>query len=142
MHTNVELYKASNSKETKTKIVEYINSLKGYEGYVQFSDRPIEDIWTQRSDITIDAKDGFVYEAHFCNGVESIGIRQVNATWLVSKTDISNVPSEDTEIYFAHGKNVKMAQIWKNEKDEFCEGMLVKKLTKVVFAGFIKGEER
>ena len=129
-------------RKNREEIEKYINSLQGYEGYVQFSDRPIEDIWTQKSDINIDAKDGFVYEAHFCNGAESIGVRQVNAEWLVSTTDISNISSEDTEVYFAHGKNVKMAQIWEEEADEFCENMLVKKLKKVVFAGFEKGEEK
>jgi CRISPR type III-associated protein (TIGR04423 family) len=88
----------------------------------------------------VDPKEGFVYEAHFCNGVESIAIKQVNAAWFVSKTDISNVLDEDTEIYFAHEKNVKMAQIWKEEADEYCEGMEVNKLQKVVFAGFAGGE--
>jgi CRISPR type III-associated protein (TIGR04423 family) len=29
-----------------------------------------------------------------------------------------------------------MAQIWKSEADEFCDGMEVMKLQKVVFAGF------
>jgi CRISPR type III-associated protein (TIGR04423 family) len=29
-----------------------------------------------------------------------------------------------------------MAQIWREEPDELCEGMSVKKLQKVVFAGF------
>jgi CRISPR type III-associated protein (TIGR04423 family) len=128
-------------KKTKEEIVEYINSLQGYEGYVQFSDRPIEDIWTQKSNITVNAKDGFVYEAHFCNGVESIGIKQINAEWLVSKTDISNIKDEDTLAYFSYEKNVKMAQIWEEEADEFCEGMKVKKLKKVVFDGFVGGEK-
>jgi CRISPR type III-associated protein (TIGR04423 family) len=127
-------------KKTREEIMEYINSLEGYEGYVQFSDRPIEDIWTQRSNISVDPKEGFVYEAHFCNGTESIAIKQVNAAWFVSKTDISDISSDDIEIYCAHEKNVKMAQIWKEEADEFCEGMKVKKLQKVVFAGFAGGE--
>ena len=29
-------------KKNRNEIVEYINTLKGYEGYVQFSHRPIE----------------------------------------------------------------------------------------------------
>ena len=129
-------------KKTKEEIVEYINSLDGYEGYVQFSDRPIEDIWTQKSTITVDAKDGFVYEAHFCNGVESIAIKQINAVWTVSKTDISDISEED-KTYCTHEKNVKikMVQIWEEEADALCEGMKVKKLKKVVFAGFAGGEK-
>lgn len=127
-------------KKDKKGIIDYINSLKGYEGYVQFSDRPIEDIFITSSDIKVDSKDGFVYEAHFSNGKESIAIRQINGEWLVAKTDISNIPEEDKQIYYALGKNVIMAQIWKEEVDPLCEGMKVKKLKKVVFAGFVGGE--
>ncbi len=123
-----------------TELVEYINKLDSYQGYVQFSDRPIEDTWTTPSNIHIDTKDGFVYEAHFCNEKESISIKQINDSWLVSITDISNIPNEDTETYFAFEKNVKMAQVWEDEADELCDGMNVKKLKKVVFAGFVGGE--
>jgi len=129
-------------KKDKTEILKYINSLRGYEGYVQFSNRPIEDIWTQKSDISVDAKDGFVYEAHFSNGVESISIKQVNATWLVCVTEIANIKEEDTEIFHALEKNVKMAQIWEEVADPLCEDMKVKKLQKVLFAGFVKGEAK
>ncbi|MDF1884325.1 TIGR04423 family type III CRISPR-associated protein [Sulfurimonas sp. SAG-AH-194-C21] len=129
-------------KNNKQEIETYINSLKGYEGYVQFSDRPIEDIWTQKSDINVNAKDGFVYEAHFCNGTESISIKQINDSWFVSTTDISNISDEDTQVYHAFEKNVKMAQIWGEVADEFCEGMKVQKIKKVVFVGFIKGDSK
>ena len=129
-------------KKNKTEILEYINSLRGYEGYVQFSDRPIEDIWTQKSDISVDAKGGFVYEAHFSNGVESISIKQINSSWLVSTTDISNIKEENTEIFYALEKNVKMAQIWDKITDPLCEDMKVEKLQKVLFAGFVKGEAK
>ena len=35
-----------------------------------------------------------------------------------------------------------MAQIWATQSDALCEGMEVKKLSKVVFAGFEKGESK
>ena len=128
-------------KKNRQEILEYINSLKGYEGYVQFSDRPIEDIWTQRSDICVDAKDGFIYEAHFYNGSDSISIKQVNDVWLVDET--KDIPLTDTEIFVGiNNLKVKMAQIWEPEEDPLCEGMQVKKLTKVVIAGFEKGERQ
>ena len=129
-------------KKNKEELLEYINSLKGYEGYVQFSNRPIEDIWTQKSDINIEEKGGFVYEAHFSNGTESISIKQVNEIWFVSKTGISNVKKEDIQVFHALKKNVKMAQIWVNEVDTLCEDMNVKKLKKVVFVGFVEGESK
>ena len=129
-------------KKNKEALLEYINSLKGYEGYVQFSNRPIEDIWTQKSDINIEEKGGFVYEAHFSNGTESISIKQVNEIWFVSKSGISNVKKEDIQVFHALKKNVKMAQIWVNEVDTLCEDMNVKKLKKVVFVGFVEGESK
>lgn len=127
---------------TKQEIQTYINSLKGYEGYVQFSDRPIEDIWTQKSDISIDSKDGFIYEAHFCNGTQSISIKQINNSWFVSTTDVSNISDEDTQLYHAFEKNVKMAQVWEEVADELCEGMKVQKIKKVVFVGFKQGDSK
>jgi len=125
--------------KTKQEIIEYINSLKGYCGYVQFSNRPIEDIYKTYSDINVEEKGGFVYEAHFFNGTDSISIKQINDKWLVSET--KNIPLTDTQTYIAKNNlNVTMAQIWEEKEDELCEGMKVKKLKKVVFAGFEKGD--
>lgn len=128
-------------RKSRTEIIEYINELKEYEGYVQFSHRPIDldkDIFPRVEDIDAnDARDGFVYEAHFCKEHESIMIRQLNHEWVVSTTDISHV-----ELETFHGIDnlkIKMAQIWEEEPDEYCANMRVKKLKKVVFAGFEKG---
>ena len=134
--------------KTKQEVINYINTLKGYEGYLQFSHRPIErekDIFLTEKTIQVDENEnGFIYEAHFCNETESIQIRQVNDSWLVSITEISNVDEKDTQEYISDIENfpykVKMAQIWEDKEDPLCEGMQVKKLTKVVFAGFLKGE--
>jgi len=126
-------------KKNQTEILDYINTLKGYQGYIQMSDERIENIWRDFGDIAIAPQSGFVYEAHFWNGKDSIAIRQINDSWLVDKSD--NVPLEDTETYhtITSGLKVKMAQIWEEEADEHCEGMMVKKLKKVVFAGFENG---
>ena len=141
----------------KVKVIDYINSLEGYRGYIQFSHRPLEqkDIFEDSDPSVASDEDGFVYEAHFCNGKESIMIRQQNSEWVVSKTPIKT-EAEKVEIdfeYFAFEKTahlkevksnwVKMAQIWEEKSDELCEDMKVMKLQKVVFAGFSekKGEE-
>lgn len=133
----------NNMKINRQKILEYINSLRGYEGYVQFSHRPIskdQDIFFDGKNIKVEDESGFIYEAHFCNNKESIQIRQINDSWLVSKIDILNVSGEDTQTYISDIEKfpykVKMAQIWKDETDELCENMKAKKLKKVVFAGF------
>ena len=128
-------------KKNKQQIIDYINSLDGYQGYIQYSDRRIENIWETNSKISCDPQDGFVYEAHFYNGTDSIAIRQINGDWFVD--EVKNVPLDNTEIYQAINElKVRMAQIWEEEEDKYCEGMKVKKLKKVVFAGFVKGEKR
>jgi CRISPR type III-associated protein (TIGR04423 family) len=132
-------------KKNRTEIIEYINSLKGYEGYVQFSHRKLnieKDVFKDK-DPSIKDESGFVYEAHFCNASESIMIRQINNQWFVSVTDISTIPNEDTQTYKAVGNYmIKTAQVWESEVDNLCENMKVKKLQKVVFAGFEKGESK
>jgi len=132
-------------KKTREEIIEYINSLEDYRGYVQFSHRPInkeKDIFINK-DPKVENENGFIYEAHFYNGQEPIMIRQINHSWIVSKTDISNVEDSDIEVYISDIKGcpkIKMAQIWEEEADEFCDRMMVKKLKKVVFAGFEDGK--
>lgn len=128
-------------KKSRTEVIAFINTLEGYDGYVQFSHRPInleKDVFNGVSP-KVEDEEGFVYEAHFCKENESIMIRQINADWLVSITDISN-----TALETFHGiadLKVNMAQIWKSQKDKLCENMDVMKLEKVVFAGFKKDEK-
>lgn len=125
-------------KKNETEIIEYINTLKGYEGYIQMSNAPIKDIWTTPSTITFSPQSGFIYEAHFFNGKDSISIRQINDAWYVDET--KDVPLTDTRIYFAkQSLKVRMAQIWEEDNDLLCENMPVLKLKKVVFAGFENG---
>ena len=129
--------------ESPEELIDAINTkLSGYEGYVQFSHRPIDktkDIFTENTP-HVQEKAGFIYEAHFCNGSQSILIRQINDIWLVGKTDISEAEEEDMQTYIsdieAWNYRIKMAQIWEQEQDALCEDMEVKKLKKVVFAGF------
>jgi len=127
-------------KKNRREIIEYINDLKGFEGYVQFSHRPIDvsrDVFTD-SNPKVEEESGFIYEAHFCNAEISIGIKQLNENWLISTTDIAEV--ETIKYEAIAGLKVKMAPIWKAESDILCEGMETLKLDRVVFAGFAKGE--
>ncbi len=125
-------------KKNREEILDYINGLKGYQGYVQFSDRPIEDIFKDYTNIKIKDKGGFVYEAYFFNGSDSITIKQINDSWIVDET--KNIPLLETQVYLTKDKiKIKMAQIWKSEEDKLCEDMKVLKLDKVVFAGFEGG---
>ncbi len=135
------------SYEQKEKLIIDINNLKGYQGYVQFSHRAIDikkDVFETRQDIHVKDESGFIYEAHFCNGHESISIKQINGSWLISPTTLDG--NEDTQSYISDIKEfnykIKMAQIWEEKKDTLCEDMKVKKLKKVVFAGFVKGDSK
>jgi len=124
---------------TREEIVKYINNLEDCQGYIQYSNRPIDidkDVFTDKNP-KVDEQDGFIYEAHFANEKESIGIRQVNDAWLVSVTNIANV--ETVTFSAIADLKVKMAQVWATESDVLCEGMDVIKLQKVVFAGFAEG---
>ena len=133
----------------KENLIKDIKQLQGYDGYVQFSDTKIRscDIFHNENIATkINPTDGFVYEAHFYNKdkKESIQIRQINDSWIVSTTTLDDKEFDITEEEFIADiqefpYKVKMAQLWKAEPDEYCAGMDVKKLKKVVFAGFVKG---
>jgi CRISPR type III-associated protein (TIGR04423 family) len=130
----------------KSEIKNYVESLEGYQGYIQYSNRAIskgKDIFVGTNP-KVEYEDGFIYEAHFCNGSKSVTIKQVNDNWLVSETDISQVSKDDIQTYKSDIQDwdydIKMAQIWQSEPDALCKSMNVKKLNKVVFAGFEKGE--
>jgi CRISPR type III-associated protein (TIGR04423 family) len=135
----------------KEEIIKIINNeCRNFSGYVQFSHRPIDkskDIFLN-GDVKVEDESGFIYEAHFYSDTEkkSIQIKQINDSWLVSKTDISHINENDTQKYISDIEGfdykIKMAQIWETKPDELCEGMEVKKLTKVVFVGFEKGESK
>ncbi len=127
-------------KKNETEVINYINGLKGYQGYIQMSDNAIKDIWHNFSDINFTPKSGFVYEAHFFNGKDSIAIRQINNEWIVD--EVENVPMDNVQVFEGkHNIKVKMAQVWEETKDELCENMPVQKLKKVVFAGFEGGKK-
>jgi len=135
--------------QTNEEVLKYINEeLNGYEGYLQFSHRPIDkdkDIFYDGKVPQVENEEGFIYEAHFANDEQSISIRQINDAWVIAVTDLKeiDIADEDMQSYVSDIENfrrIKMAQIWVKEADELCEGMQVKKLKKVVFAGFEKGD--
>ncbi len=128
-------------KKNREEIVAYINALNGYEGYIQYSHRAIDfdkDVFAKDDTIAVETEKGFVYEAHFFNGTQSIKVRQFNNEWCVDVTD--NVPMTDVDTVDALSNfKVKMAQVWESKADKYCKDMQVQTLDKVVFAGFEKG---
>lgn len=129
------IYKYDSAKS----IEKYINSLENYQGYVQYSDSKIRDcdIFYEFQNIVLTPTNGFIYEAHFFNGKDSLTIKQVNSLWIVDK--VENVNLTHTKTYSGiNNLEIKMSQIWEEKEDSLCLGMLVKKLKKVVFTGFKK----
>jgi CRISPR type III-associated protein (TIGR04423 family) len=129
-------------KKNREEVIEYIESLKEYEGYVQFSDIPIRecDVFKGFQDISLQMTKGFVSEAFFFNGTDSVAIRQINKEWHIDEN--KNIPLGDTESFVTPYGRITMAQVWEEIPDPLCEEMKVKKLKKVLFAGFEKGEIR
>ena len=125
-------------------VIKYINSLEGYQGYVQFSDREIDiekDVFINKNP-KVENEKGFIYEAHFSNKQTSILIRQLNESFIVVENDVRNIEQNDIDVFKAIGNlKVEMAQIWHEVEDKDFDEFKVKKLKNVVFYGF-KGEEK
>lgn len=131
----------------KTKFEEIYNELQGeYVGYIQISDKKLEKSFVYQKPQKLEPlnlANSFVVEACFFDGKESIHIRQVNNEYKVTKVNLDeisdNFKSIETFLSDGYGK-VKIATIWEEQDDEFCNNYKVLKPTKQVFAGFKKGE--
>ncbi len=146
-------------KKNKDEILKYVNeNLKGYEGYIQLMGEKIDEkhLFLAGEQTPGLGEDELIYEAHFFNAnlKKSISIRQINDAWFVDETELNKVALEESDIKTFYPKfgnfKIKMAQIWQDERDEFCEvpqdngtleGLPVLKLQKIVFAGFVKDEK-
>lgn len=146
-------------KKNKDEILKYVNeNLKGYEGYIQLMGEKIDEkhLFLAGERTPGLGEDELIYEAHFFDekSKKSVSIRQINDAWFVDETELNKVVIEESDIKTFYPKfgnfKIKMAQIWENEKDEFCkvlredgtrEGLSVLKLQKIVFAGFVKDEK-
>ncbi len=146
-------------KKNKDEILKYVNeNLKGYEGYIQLMGEKIDEkhLFLAGERTPGLGEDELIYEAHFFNAnlKKSISIRQINDAWFVDETELNKVALEESDIKTFYPKfgnfKIKMAQIWQDEKDEFCEvlredgtreSLPVLKLQKIVFAGFVKDEK-
>ena len=157
-------------KKNKDEILKCVNeNLKGYEGYIQLMGEKIDEkhLFLAGERTPGLGEDELIYEAHFFDekSKKSVSIRQINDAWFVDETELGGAnldPKKNPDIKEFHSKfkpefsakfkevKIKMAQIWQDEKDEFCEvpqgngtleGLPVLKLQKIVFAGFVKDEK-
>lgn len=146
-------------KKNRDEILKYVNeNLRDYEGYIQLMGEKIDEkhLFLAGERTPGLGKDELIYEAHFfnVNSKKSVFIRQINDAWFVDETELNKVALEESDIKTFYPKfgnfKIKMAQIWQDEKDEFCEvlredgtreSLPVLKLQKIVFAGFVKDEK-
>ena len=149
-------------RKNRDEILRYVNDdLKDYEGYIQLMGKKIdkEHLFLAGERTPGLDHDDLIYEAHFFNAnlKNSVSIRQINDNWFVDETDLKGIDLDplknpDVKEFYSKFKDVKikMVQIWKDEKDEFCEvlqedgtleGLPVSKLQKIVFAGFVKEQK-
>lgn len=146
-------------KKNRDEILKYVNeNLRDYEGYIQLMGEKIDEkhLFLAGERTPGLGEDELIYEAHFFNAnlKKSISIRQINDAWFVDETELNKVALEESDIKTFYPKfgnfKIKMAQIWQDEKDEFCEvlredgtreSLPVLKLQKIVFAGFVKDEK-
>ena len=146
-------------KKNRDEILKYVNeNLRDYEGYIQLMGEKIDEkhLFLAGERTPSLGKDELIYEAHFFDekSKKSVSIRQINDAWFIDETELNKVVLEESDIKTFYPKfgnfKIKMAQIWQDEKDEFCEvpqdngtleGLPVLKLQKIVFVGFAKNEK-
>jgi len=122
-----------------------------YEGYVQMSDGRIEPKHLFKTAQTLPKWEelhndvNYILEMGLFNPVtkQSILIRQQNSEWLVIDKKLEG--NEPIDQFFTLTKDtpkMKIAQIWEEEKSEFCLGLDVLEPKYLLFAGFSekKGE--
>ncbi len=132
--------------DIKTK--EKYENIKEAEGYIQLSGEELKIYNLENSLPTweeLHVKHNFILEAHFFNpkNSKSISIKQVNDEYKYYEITLSEDELKNANIFQAkQNTKVKIATIWKEQKDELCESFEVLKPIMQVFAGFEGGEER
>jgi CRISPR type III-associated protein (TIGR04423 family) len=123
-------------------LIEVLKKLEGYEGYVQFSHEKFKIIDPTQIELP-EKKDAFLVEAHYYSKAEqkSAIIRYHAGAWYQDNVELKNIQEQDSHTYVSKANiNVRQSQVWVEEEDECCLNWKVKKLKKVVFAGFAESQ--
>ena len=142
-------------KNTQDELKDYYNKLNGkYQGYIQLSDRRIEHIFVEESELpkweNLHNSVNYILEiAFFEPGTKkSILVRQANEKWLVLEKILTDKEIKEADSFYTvidkENLQAKIAQIWEEEADEFCEvgedeykdKLKVLKPKVLMFAGF------
>jgi len=134
--------------KSREALKEFYNGLSGeYEGYVQMSDGRIELKHLFKTAQTLAKWEelhndvNYILEMALFNPVtkQSILIRQQNSEWLVIDKKLEgNEPIDQFFTLTEDTPKMKIAQVWEEEKNEFCLGLDVLESKYLLFAGFEK----
>jgi len=137
--------------KNRNELKKFYNSLTDkYQGYVQMSDSRIKDnhifkiaqILPKWEDLHNEVNyilEMALYEPNSKPSNRSILIRQQNSEWLVIDRKLTQKEIENSDSFFTLIKDtpkMKIAQIWEEEKNEFCLDMEVLEPKYLLFAGF------
>ena len=136
--------------KNKDELKKFYNSLNNeYEGYVQMSDGRIEPKHLFKTAQTLPKWEALHNDVNYIlemalyepNTKRSILIRHQNSEWLaIDKKLEGNEPTDSFFTLTEDTPKMKVAQIWEEEKSEFCLGLDVLEPKYLLFAGFEKGE--
>jgi len=134
--------------KSREELKEFYNGLNSeYEGYIQMSDGRIKSEHLFKTAQNLPKWEELHNEVNYIlemalyepNTKRSILIRQQNSEWLVIDKKLEG--NEPTDSFFTLTEKtpkMKIAQIWEEEKSEFCLGLDVLEPKYLLFAGFEK----
>lgn len=121
-----------------------INKSK-YQGYIWYSNAQNPQVITDDKEFELEVLDNvnpFVIEGQLYDGERSISIKFVDGEYIVKDILVSDIKGEKKEQTFysnrMDGRILKFIQFWREESDEYCEGMKVLQPKELVFVGFEK----
>ena len=138
-------------KNTQEELKDYYNGLNGkYQGYIQLSDRRIEQIFIEESILPKweDLHNGVNYILELAlfdtNSNKSILVRQANEKWIVLEKILTDKEMNEADSFYTvlDGLQAKIAQIWQEEEDEFCLNLKTLVPRTLLFAGFAQGGQK
>ncbi len=141
----------TNSIKTDKQLQQFYETLQEeYEGYIQMSDSPIEHIFRSASKLPSwsDLHNGINYILEMAlfepKSKKSILVRQTNDKWVVIEKVLTEDEINTTDSFYTLKDKLKakIAQIWQEEKDEFCLGLKTLSPKTLLFAGFETGGQK
>jgi CRISPR type III-associated protein (TIGR04423 family) len=120
-----------------------------YDGYIWYSDKSEPEVF-QEKDFEFDTdkiENPFIIEGQLYDDQKMISynIKFVDGKYICKKYEVESTDfnKKDVEIKTFHANRMddlklQFLQYWKEEDDEFCEGMKVLQPKELVFVGFVK----